>query len=142
MFFKGCALGCTRVQRTIARCDNVAKLTKSEQIIAEKTVCVLLVRGENPDGGKIYAYVAVRADKLEEFMEAQKKGTFYPEDYGMILEAGEGEPTDAIKKKMTQEYGFNHDAMLDIPNTESAHEIASNLTSYVASAAEGNEDKD
>jgi hypothetical protein len=51
------------------------KLSVSEQVIAEKTVCILLVRGENPDGSPIYAYVAVRADKLEAFMAAKKSGT-------------------------------------------------------------------
>jgi hypothetical protein len=113
----------------------VTKLTKTEQIIAEKTVCILLVRGENPDGKKIYAYVAIRADKLESFMEAQKQGTFYPEDYGIIIESGEGEPSDEIKQKMTAEYGFNHEAMLDIGSAEKAHDITSNLSSYVAQGA-------
>lgn len=107
----------------------MGKLSRTEQIIAEKTVCVLLVRGEDPTGRKIYAYVAVRADKLEEFMEAQRKGLFYPEEHGLILVAGEGEPTDEVKEKMTKEYGFNHNAMLDIPDTSKAHDIASNLTS-------------
>lgn len=107
----------------------MAKLTRSEQIIAEKTVCVLLVRGESPDGKKLYAYLAVRADKLEEFMEAQKQGTFYPEDYGIIIESGEGEPTDEVKKKMTEEYGFNHDSMLDIVDTGKANELTKNLSS-------------
>jgi len=113
----------------------VAKLTASEQIIAEKTVCILLIRGENPDGGKMYAYVAVRADKLESFMEAQKSGTFFPEDYGMILESGEGEPADDVKTRMTQEYGFNHEAMMDIAGPEKAHDISSNLSGYIAQAA-------
>lgn len=49
-------------------------------MLAEKTVCVLLVRGEDPDGAPIYAYVGVRADKLKEFMDAQNSGMFYPED--------------------------------------------------------------
>ena len=62
----------------------MSKLTPSEQVIAEKTVCILLVRGETPEQQKIYAYVAVRADKLESFMEAQKSGTFYPEDFGIV----------------------------------------------------------
>lgn len=110
----------------------MAKLTRSEQIVAEKTVCVLLVRGESPDGKKIFAYVAIRADKLESFMEAQKQGTFYPEDYGIIIEAGEGEPTEEVKQKMTKEYGFNHEAMLDIDTTEKAHSLTQNLTDYVA----------
>ena len=80
----------------------MSKLTRTEQIIAEKTVCILLVRGENPDGSRIYAYVAVRADRLEAFMEAQKQGTFYPEDHGIIVESGEGEPSDEVKARMTK----------------------------------------
>ncbi len=116
----------------------MAKLTKTEQIIAEKTVCILLVRGENPDGGKIYAYVAIRADKLEAFMEAQQQGTFYPEDYGIVIEAGEGEPSDAVKHKMTTEYGFNHEAMMDIANTSKAHDISSNISAYMV---QDNDDK-
>lgn len=118
----------------------MAKLTTSEQIIAEKTVCILLVRGENTDGQKIYAYVAIRADKLESFMEAQKQGLFYPEDFGIVIESGEGEPTAAIKKKMTDEYGFNHDAMLDIASTEKAHSLASNISAYVADANKNGEE--
>jgi len=109
----------------------VSKLTRTEQIIAEKTVCILLVRGENPDGGKIYAYVAIRADKLESFMEAQKQGTFYPEDYGIIVESGEGEPNDEVKEKMTLEYGFNHEAMMDIATPEKALDISSNISSFM-----------
>lgn len=109
----------------------MSKLSRTEQIIAEKTVCILLVRGESPDGKKIYAYLAIRADKLESFMEAQKQGTFYPEDYGIVIEAGEGEPSDEVKQKMKKEYGFNHESMLDIANTEKANDLASNISSYV-----------
>lgn len=109
----------------------MSKLTRTEQIIAEKTVCILLVRGESPTGGKIYAYVAIRADKLESFMEAQKQGTFYPEDYGIIIESGEGEPSDEVKARMTSEYGFNHEAMLDIGSSEKAHDISSNISTYI-----------
>ncbi len=114
----------------------MSKLTKSEQIIAEKTVCVLLVRGENPDGGRIFAYMAVRADRLEAFIEAQKSGTFYPEDYGIIIESGEGEPSEEVKERMTTEYGFNHEAMLDIDSPQGANDIASNISSYIADIQE------
>lgn len=105
----------------------MTKLSAAEQIIAEKTVCILLVRGENPDGKPIFAYVAVRADKLESFMEAQKTGMFYPEDFGVIVEAGEGEPSEEVRRKMETEYGFNHQMMVDIPDAAKAHEITSNL---------------
>src|SRR4051812_29734821 len=120
--------------------DKVTKLTRSEQIVAEKTVCVLLVRGESPDGKKIYAYLAIRADKLESFMEAQKQGTFYPEDYGIVIEAGEGEPSDEVKQKMTKEYGFNHEAMLDIASTEKANSLTQNLAAYSVAPVKNEEE--
>lgn len=59
-------------------------------------------------------YVAVRADKLHEFMEAQKTGIFYVEDYGVVLESGEGEPSEEIRKKMEDEYGFDHTGMINL----------------------------
>lgn len=119
----------------------MSKLTRTEQIIAEKTVCVLLVRGESPEGKKIFAYIAIRADKLETFMEAQKQGTFYPEDFGIVLESGEGEPSDEVRSRMTSEYGFNHEAMLDLGTTEKAHDLTTNLANIAASAAAGKKDE-
>ncbi len=119
----------------------MTKLTRSEQIIAEKTVFVLLVRGENPDKSPIYAYVAVRADKLEEFMEAQKTGMFYPEDYGVIIESGEGEPTPEIRAKMEKEYGFNHELMVDVPDEKGASDLTQSAAKLQASAINSNSDE-
>ena len=104
------------------------ELSRSEKILAEKTVCVLLVRGEAPDGTPIYAYVGVRADKLQEFMEAQERGTFYPEEYGVVIESGDGEPTAEVRARMEQEYNFNHEGMLDIPDAENAVDVAATLS--------------
>lgn len=105
----------------------MAEPSPSEKEIAEKTVCILLVRGESPDGESIYAYVAVRADKLEEFMAAQESGMFYPEDHGVIIESGEGEPSAEVQKKMEEEYGFNHQQMIDIPDKNTGKTIAENI---------------
>lgn len=103
------------------------KLSRSEKLIAEKTVCILLVRGESPEGGAIYAYVAVRADRLEDFMEAQNSGMFYPEDYGVIIESGEGEPTDEVRERMERDYGFNHQMMVDIPDADHAVDLTQKI---------------
>lgn len=105
----------------------MADLSRSEKMIAEKTVCILLVRGESPDGEPIFAYVGVRADKLEEFMQAQKNGMFYPEDYGVIIESGLGEPNAEIREKMEKEYGFNHQKMIDIPDADKASDLKSEI---------------
>lgn len=105
----------------------MAESSPTQQEVTEKTVCILLVRGESPDGAGIYAYVAVRADKLEEFMAAQESGMFYPEDHGVIIESGEGEPSEEVRKKMEEEYGFNHQQMVDIPDTDTANVIADSI---------------
>jgi hypothetical protein len=97
-------------------------------MLAEKTVCVLLVRGEDPDGAPIYAYVGVRADKLKEFMEAQQNGLFYPEEHGVIIEAGVGEPTAEVRERMEREYGFDHAGMMDIPDADNATRVAAELS--------------
>lgn len=105
----------------------MSEMSRSEKILAEKTVCVLLVRGEDPEGKPLFAYVGVRADRLQEFMAAQERGIFYPEEFGIIIEAGEGEPSAEVREKMSREYGFNHDAMLDIPSAAQANQIAADL---------------
>lgn len=105
----------------------MTELSHAERMAAEKAVCILLVRGESPESTPIYAYVAVRADRLEEFMEAQKSGLFYPEDYGVIVESGEGEPADDVRERMEREYGFNHAGMIDIPDATEAHSVAASF---------------
>ena len=106
----------------------MSDLSRSDKILAEKTVCVLLVRGEDPDGAPIFAYVGVRADKLKEFMDAQQSGMFYPEEHGVIIESGHGEPNAEVREKMERDYGFNHEGMLDIPDSENANRVAAELS--------------
>lgn len=106
----------------------VSELSRSDKILAEKTVCVLLVRGEDPDGKPIYAYVGVRADKLQSFMEAQSQGMFYPEEHGVVIESGEGVPNEDVRARMERDYGFNHEGMLDIPSAENANQVAAELS--------------
>lgn len=104
------------------------ELSRSEKILTEKTVCVLLVRGEATDGTPLYAYVGVRADKLQEFMEAQQQGAFYPEKFGVIIESGTGEPSEEVRAKMERDYGFNHSGMLDVHDASQATRIAVELS--------------
>lgn len=106
----------------------MSELSRSEKILAEKTVCVLLVRGEDPDGVPIYAYVGVRADKLKPFMDAQESGLFYPEEFGVVVESGHGEPTAEVRERMERDYGFNHEAMLDVPDATQANQMAAQLS--------------
>ncbi len=114
------------------------KLSRSEQILAEKTVCILLVRGESPENTPIYAYVAVRADRLEEFMTAQNSGMFYPEDYGVIIESGDGEPEQDVRERMERDYGFNHQMMVDIPDADHAVDLTQKIVTAPADESDNN----
>ncbi len=112
------------------------KLTRSEQIVAEKTMCILLVRGKSADDQPLYAYVAVRADKLKDFIAAQSSGNFRPEDHGVVIETGVGEPSDEVKAKMTKEYGFNHETMVDIPDASKAESMTTDILDKVKPKSE------
>ncbi len=118
----------------------MSELSRSDKIIAQKTVCVLLVRGEDPQGDPIFAYVGIRADKLNAFVEAQAGGMFYPEEHGVVIESGYGEPSDEVKQRMEKEYGFNHQAMTNIPDSEHAKEVTAELTRSIRETQKRNDE--
>lgn len=71
---------------------------------------LMLSRAYTEENKKIYVYLAVPPSKVIPFKEAEEKGNFYYEDFGEILATGEGhEPPEEVKKRMEEEYGFNHD---------------------------------
>ena len=76
---------------------------------------MVLVQGNSLSGVPIWAYVAVRLIDLEKFIEAQQSGNFDPEEFGVIVEAGEGDsPPSEVVERMEKEYGFNHEKMLNL----------------------------
>jgi hypothetical protein len=96
----------------------MVELSRSEKVVADKTVCIVLVQGNGMNDEPIWAYVAVRLSDMEKFMNAQKLGNFDPEEFGVIVEAGAGaQPPAKITEKMETEYGFNHEKMLHL-NTD------------------------
>ena len=82
------------------------------------TVMILLVKGDTREGDPMYAYVAVRGDRLVDFMTAQQAGLFYPGDHGIIIESGLGEPPSDVRKMMETKYGFDHQALIGIPQDD------------------------
>ncbi len=81
---------------------------------SSRTQMVMLVRGEDPSGAPIYAFVVVPADRLQEFMAAQRRGLFYPENFGEVVRSGSGEPAEAVYDEMQARYGFDRYNMIDL----------------------------
>ena len=69
---------------------------------------MFLYQGKNVKDEQIYAYVAVDANKAQAFAEALRhKKEFHLQDYGTIVESGQGIPSDEVKKRIGKKYFFD-----------------------------------
>jgi hypothetical protein len=70
---------------------------------------MILCRGVCEAGNPCWAYMCIKPSMAKSFKEAREKGPFDIEEYGAIIESGEGlEPPDEVKRRMEHEYGMNH----------------------------------
>jgi len=85
-----------------------------ESLVKDKiyTVNYLVYQDDNND--KNYLYIAVRRDQMPAFQNALKEGNFDAEDYGIILEQGNGEASDTLIEKMRIMYNCDHDSSISI----------------------------
>ncbi len=85
---------------------------KAKQVIAEKieknAAVIIRVDAKNPEGGDYFAFVAIRLDRWEPFKKACATGKVEMNDYGIVIESGEGEPSDEVKERMIRDFGFRH----------------------------------
>ena len=73
------------------------------------------------DGRNHYSYIVVSALLHEQFVKAVEMNQV--PDYAVVVERGFGEPTDQVKKKMKDFYGFDH-AMHEQQVTERREKLA------------------
>jgi len=75
-------------------------------------LCTLMVlcRGNMSNGTPFWAYMCIKPSRAKMFYDARRQGRLNLEDYGTILEWGEGvEPPDAVKKQMRDKFGMRDD---------------------------------
>lgn len=66
---------------------------------------VILMQGKNPFGDRIYAYLKLSVKDFMRMQEAVKKGEpFNPSDFGSVVAAGKGDPTDEVKAEIASMY--------------------------------------
>jgi hypothetical protein len=85
-------------------------LPLSSQAMADLFCTItLLIRGKNTDNNDFWAYLCVKPSMANAFNEARANGVFNLEDYGTILESGEGsEVPSEIAERMERDFGINH----------------------------------
>jgi hypothetical protein len=72
---------------------------------------VLLMQGTNLFGDLIYSYLKASGRNLKlMFGKMQKGDNFLPSDFGTVLAAGRGEPTEEVREEMRATYN-----MVDVP---------------------------
>ena len=77
---------------------NFGELLKDEFV-------VILLQGKNVFGDMIYCYVKATYLNVEKLQAALKAGqNFNPSDFGEVLAAGKGFPTDEVKAEIGQLY--------------------------------------
>ena len=70
---------------------------------------MLLCHGKHPNGKPFWAYICIKPSMAKAFKEARDKGNINLEDYGTIIEWGDGADVPAdIKTRMARDYGANH----------------------------------
>lgn len=66
---------------------------------------VLLLYGKNSFGDKIYSYLKITLGDLQNLKSAIRSGgPFNPSDYGTVIAAGKGEPSEETRAEVTSTY--------------------------------------
>lgn len=92
--------------------------TFTERELISKTVVLVLAKALGDDGQSYYAYAAIKANMLPSLIEAQQRGGYDLRKFGMILEAGTGEPNEQIMQTMRERFGFNHEEAIILSEGE------------------------
>lgn len=68
---------------------------------------VILLQGRNSFGDAIYSYVEVALPDVKRLYATLNSGKdFTPSDFGTILNAGKGTPSEVLRKEMAQTYNM------------------------------------
>jgi len=68
---------------------------------------VILLQGRNSFGDPIYSYVEVALPNIKRLYATLNSGQdFTPSDFGVILSAGKGTPSEALRKEMASTYNM------------------------------------
>ncbi len=76
-----------------------------EDLLDEEVV--ILLHGRNIFNNKVYSYLQVTLRNLVKLKQAiDDDANFMPSDFGTVLAAGKGEPSDELKAEMTATYNM------------------------------------
>ena len=88
---------------------NAVSADISEELLDKNLV--IFLQGKNVFGDRIYSYLELTLRSLRDLKAKMDSGAdFSPSDFGTVLAAGTGYPSDEIKQEMAEKYN-----MVDLP---------------------------
>ena len=95
--------------QTRAFSDNSTPVELSEEVLDQEGV--IFLTGKNTFGDTVYSYLKITIRNLQKLKEALAKGEhFMPSDFGTVLAAGKGEPSQELRSEMAVTY-----KLIDVP---------------------------
>ena len=94
------------------------ELNHSQKLLVAKSIFMTFFRALNDEGKQIYVFYAVNGAHLTEVNRMIESGRIESaklDEYGQIVAADYGEPSEEVKQMMAEEYNFNLDVLED-PN--------------------------
>lgn len=79
-----------------------------QRLAAEKKVNVYFIPGFDKNGEPGFVYAVASAMLHEQLVEAVEMGVV--PDFAVVVEMGAGSPSEEVKEKIRQYYGFDTDA--------------------------------
>ncbi len=94
---------------TRALSENSTPVELTEEMLQENVV--ILLQGKNVFGDRIFSYLELTLESLQELKAKMRTNdNFMPSDFGTVLAAGRGEPSDELRSEMAVTYN-----MIDVP---------------------------
>ena len=87
--------------------SDAAATTNSLADLFKDEYAVILLQGKNGFGDMIYSYVKVTLPNIKRLYAALTSGeAFSPSDFGSVIAAGKGSPSDSLRKEMDDTYNM------------------------------------
>ncbi len=97
--------------------------------LLEKEV-VVLVQSRNFFGDKVFSYVKLTFSSLNQMMKKMVTNEgFLPSDYGTVIAAGRGDPSEELKEEMRTTYN-----LVDVPQPDEASASSTAMESAIKNA--------
>ena len=83
------------------------KLEYREKLILDKVFCIVFMQGQNEEGERVFAYVNVRCDRLDNLYDKMFDGnSFNLPDNSTVVITGIGSPSAEDREKLQRDYLF------------------------------------